>query len=61
MSSIEAGEKTRVTRPALLAVLAVVMFMLSAMLRQYREITVPVAILLAAWAAYAYMQGRRGA
>lgn len=45
--------------PALIAVLAAVVFLLSAMLRQYREITVPLTILLALWAGYAYFRTPR--
>jgi hypothetical protein len=46
---------------ALLGVLAVVVFILSAMLRQYREITVPLSVLLIALALFAYFRGRRTA
>lgn len=63
MTSIEGTDKARkgVTRPQLIAVLAVAMFALSAMLRQYREITIPVTVVLAAWAVYAYFRETRGA
>jgi len=63
MSSIEASDKSRkgVTRPQLIAVLAVVMFALSAMLRQYREITIPLTLVLALWAAFAFFRERRRA
>jgi hypothetical protein len=58
MSSFQAGEEPRksVTRPELIAVLAAVVFVISAMLRQYREITIPVSVALAAWAAFLYFR-----
>jgi hypothetical protein len=43
----------------MLWVFAVVMFVLSAMLRQYREITVPVTVLLVALAAYQHFRRTR--
>jgi hypothetical protein len=46
-------------RPAVIAAAAVAVFVLSAMLRQYREITIPLTIVLAAWAAFAYFRTRR--
>jgi hypothetical protein len=45
--------------PALLAALAAAVFLLSAMLRQYREITIPLTIVLALWAGYAYFTAKR--
>jgi hypothetical protein len=46
---------------ALLGALAAIVFVLSAMLRQYREITVPLSVLLIALALFAYFRGRRTA
>ncbi len=48
-------------RFGLLIVLAVVVFMLSAMLRQYREITIPATVLLLALAGFAYFREKRTA
>jgi hypothetical protein len=45
-------------RFAVLAALAAATFLLSAMLRQYREITIPVTIVLALWAGYAYFSSK---
>jgi hypothetical protein len=63
MTSIEATGKPRqdVARYQLVAVLAGVVFVVSAMLRQYREITIPASLLLAAWALFLYFRGRRRA
>jgi hypothetical protein len=56
-----AEEAPMTARPALIAVFAVVFFVLSAMLRQYREVTIPLTIVLAAWAGYAYFKRRSAA
>ena len=61
MTSIETTDNARkaVIRPELIAVLAIVVFALAAMLRQYREITVPLSLVLALWAAFAFFRQRR--
>jgi hypothetical protein len=63
MTSIEAAGKPRpgVARYQLVAVLAGVVFVLSAMLRQYREITIPLTAVLAGLALFLYFRGRRRA
>jgi len=45
--------------PILLLVLAVSCFALSAMVRQYREFTVPLTVLLVALAIFSYVSGKR--